>query len=237
MLPYEKDVIGVIDNAYRAGFTIPHYIFDKDQKLIEDSPEEFYYVPPLFIAKPKGVEFSYILFWTGEKFRGGYIAITNNYSGVQRGYRERNGGTIFAAHIKELRLCIRKLMGEEPCWVAYSFVLGENGRLYFWGTDSIDFYADPIEHLTGESMKGLTDMFMNPEKNKRPEGFVSFLPVFCRDKPTFLCTGDPKETVSKSWRILYEKLECLSHDFWFSVGIDSYARNAYAQLQTKKVLG
>lgn len=237
MIPFETDVISVIDNAYRAGFFMPKYYFEKDAKVLEGSSDEIYYVDPLYIVKPKGIEFTYIMFWNGFKLCAGYISINNNYTGLQRGGRGFNGGTLFAAKIQYMNVSYKKLSGGEPMWLAHSFVLTDKGKMFYFGTDDIDKYIEPIEKLTGKDFVELTDLYLAKEKTRKPEGFVSFIPVLNhKNLEEFIYTGDVQTSVTKSWNTMYEKLECLRINMHFLPGVDSYIRKAYAQMQTARVL-
>ena len=151
MLPFDDNVIKVIANAYEAGFNIPVKYFEKDyDKVPEDA--EVYHNNPLYIIKPQGTEFTYIMYWTGKKMKGGFISINNNYSGVQRGSWSRNGETLFAGHIYELkRSCKRLIDISEPQWICESFVMDNNGKIFYWGKDSIEHYSEQINKLTGHT--------------------------------------------------------------------------------------
>lgn len=238
MIPYEDDIISVIDTAYKAGFFVPKYFFEKDKELVKNSQDEIYHVDPLYIAKPKGVEFSYVAFYNGDKLRGGYLSINNNYSGLQRGMRSRGGGTMFSADIRDVRVGFKKMTKEEPQWMAHSFVMDEKGKIVYFGNDSHEYYIEQIEKLAGKRFDELTDIFLAGEKMKRPQGFVSFLPVVNSEYVDgyFTCVGDVQQTVTKSWNTLYDKLDCLDKKLWYLPSVDSYIRKAYATMQTLKVL-
>ena len=102
MLPFDDNIIKVISEAYEVGFNIPPKYLPSDVDKIPEG-REVYVNKPLSIVRPDGVEFTYILFWNGRKFKGGYVSINNNYSGVQRGSFERNGETLFASHVYGLK--------------------------------------------------------------------------------------------------------------------------------------
>ena len=93
MLPYDDDIVNVVDDAFKNTYTIPKFYFERNYEQVRESlsEEEVFYNPPMYFVKPRGsIEFSYIVFWTGKKFLGGYVSLNNNYSGVQRGRMDRN---------------------------------------------------------------------------------------------------------------------------------------------------
>ena len=234
MLPFEGDVINVIDDAFKAGFNIPKYYFEKD---FNDSIDgEVYFCDPMYMLKPQGIEFSYVLFWTGSRFKGGFVSMNNNYIGLQRGARSRNGSTLFAQHVPELKRCYRRYCGSEPAWIVHSFVLGDNGKIYYWGLDDIDVYVEQIEKITDMPFDDLVSLYLSEDNTKKPKGFVSSLAIFTRDGEMFTCCGDVADTITKSWNVLYEKADCLKKDLWWVPNIESYMRTAYAKLNVMEKL-
>lgn len=237
MLPYEEDIINVIDNAFKSGFNIPKYYFEKDYDNVKDSIEgEIYFCDPMYFVKPKGIEFSYILFWNGHRFKGGYVAINNNYIGLQRGPRSRNGSTLFASHILDLKKCFKRYTGSEPTWICHSFIMDEKGKIFYWGTDSVDNYVEQIETLTGEGIAELEEFYINDGNTVKPKGFVSSIVVYDADSDAFICCGDLADSITKSWNLLYEKADTLKKNFWFITGVESYVRMAFAKLNVAEKL-
>lgn len=234
MFPYEDDIIGVVDNAYRAGFNLPKYYFLDDTE-IDSIDVESYVCKPLLITKPAGVEFSYILYWNGRKFKGGYISINNNYTGVQRGSRVApNGSMLFASHVPELHRCYKRMITGEQTWLAHSFIFNEAlNKIMYYGTDDVDFYRESIENLTGENFDDLTEAYSKDENRRKPVGFVPSLHVYEREAFKFINVGDRCDTVSRAWKMIYEKCDLLRKDHWFIPNIDSYMRTGYAILKTK----
>lgn len=235
MIPFDENIIGVIDNAYMAGFNIPQYFFQREYDSIKDSlvGKEVYFNNPMIFIKPQGVEFSYILFWNGEKFKGGYVSINNSYSGVQRGVFERNGETLFAAHVPEIRKCYKKVIGDTPMWIAKSFVLSTDGKIYYWGEDYPDYYKEQIEVLTEKPLEELLEGFLNGENFHKPKGYVASLTV--KNKaPLFTYIQPPAQSISKAWKLLYEALGNMPPDQYFALGIDNYMRLGYAQMMMHK---
>lgn len=234
MFPYEDDIIGVVDNAYRAGFSLPKYYFI-DDKAVESLNGEVYVCNPLIITRPQGVEFTYILYWNGKRFKGGYIAINNNYTGVQRGARvSPNGSMLFASHVPELRRCYKKMVSTEPMWLAHTFIFDESiNKIVYYGTDDVEFYKESIENLTDENFEELTEAYGKDENRRKPVGFVPSIFVYENNSFKFINVGDRCDTVSKAWKMMYEKCELLRKDHWFLPSVDSYMRTGYAILKSK----
>lgn len=234
MIPFDDNIVDIIDKAYRAGYNIPKYFFQREYDNIKDTLEgkEVYYNSPMIFIKPSGIEFTYILYWNGKRFRGGYISINNNYAGVQRGQFDRNGETIFASHIPELKRLYKKI-ADEPMWIAKAFIMSPEGRIYYWGEDYITHYVPQIEILTGFKMDELLISFHEERDNRRPYCFVASVVV--RNKnPMYLYSGQPERSVSKAWKSCYSSLETLPIDRYFTLNLDSYMRHAYAQLNIHK---
>lgn len=235
MLPFDDNVIKVISDAYEAGFNIPVKYFEKDyNKVPEDA--EAYCNNPLYIIKPQGTEFTYIMYWTGKKMKGGFISINNNYSGVQRGAWSRNGETLFAGHIYELKRCCKRLIDlEKPQWICESFVMDETGKIFYWGKDSIEYYSEPLSKLTGHTIVELEEIYTN-QKSKKPEGFVASLLVIKDGAPLYVYTAEPDESISKAWKGLYASLCMTNKAYSYSNGVDVYMRTGFAKLNIHRKL-
>jgi len=236
MIPFDDNIVDIIDKAYRVGYNIPKYFFQREYDTIKDTlvNKEVYYNSPMIFLKPAGIEFSYLLYWNGHKFRGGYISINNNYAGVQRGQFERNGETLFASHIPDIKRIYKKITEQEiPQWICKSFILSPEGRIYYWGEDYIVHYKTQIEALTGVTMEDLHKSFHEERDNRRPDCFVASVVV--RNKvPLYLYSGQPERSVSKAWKSCYSTLGTLPNDKYFTLNLDSYMRHAYAQLNIHK---
>lgn len=230
MIPFDDNIVEIIDKAYRTGYNIPKYFFQREYDNIKDNlvGKDVYFNPPMIFLKPVGIEFTYILYWTGEKFRAGYISINNNYAGVQRGPYDRNGETLFAAHVPEIKRLYKKI-AVNPGWIAKSFVLSPEGRIYYWGEDYIPHYYPQIEMLTQSGIEDLEQAFISERDGRKPEGFVASTVV--RSKaPHYLYSELPANSVSKAWKNCYSNLDNIGPDMYFTLGLDSYMRHAYAQL-------
>lgn len=235
MLPFDDNVIKVISEAYEAGFNIPVKFFEKDRDKITEDMEVFTN-NPLYIVKPQGTEFTYIMYWTGKKMKGGFISLNNNYSGVQRGTWIRNGETLFAGHIYELKRCCKRLINlEEPQWICESFVMDESGKIFYWGKDSIEYYAEQLGRLTGHTIVELEDIYSN-QKSKKPEGFVASLLVMNNNIPAYIYVDEPDESISKAWKGLYASLCGINKSYSYTNGVDTYMRTAFAKLNIHRKL-
>ena len=231
MLPFDNNIISVIDEAYKAGFNIPQKFFKDNPQQIDVENREVFQNYPLFIIKPEGIEFSYLLFWSGNKFYGGYVSINNNYTSVQRGTSSRNGETLFAGHVQDVRKCYKKIITDKPTWIARSFVLGNDGVIYYWGLDNIEHYAEQIYALTGFKLDEITDKFLKKEKTYKPEGFISSIMIKSDGVNRYIqTTRSPHKSISKSWADLYGVCDKLDKEFEFTKGIDSYIRKGFSLL-------
>lgn len=233
MIPFDDNIVEIIDKAYKVGFNIPKYYFQREYDNIKDTiqDKEVYFNSPMIFLKPKGIEFSYILYWNGNKFRGGFISINNNYAGVQRGPFDRNGETLFAAHITEIKRIYKK--NAEVGWIAKAFILSPEGRIYYWGEDNVQHYKTQIEILTVTAFDDLEKSFIEERDSRRPEGFVASTIV--RNKnPLYLYSELPARSVSKAWKNCYSNLDNLGIDVYYTLGLDDYMRLAFAQLNIHK---
>ena len=233
MLPFDNNIISVIDEAYRVGFNVPEKFFKDNITEVDTEGKEIYYNSPMYVVKPKGVEFSYIVYWTGKRFLGGYVSINNNYSSVQRGRLCNNGFTLFAAHVPEVRRCFKKLAGNIAGWICRSFILDDEGTIFSWGKDYIENYGDMIKSLTGDDVTVLQEKFDSGEKTYKPEGFVSAM-IVKNPEADFQIVSKRKDTISKAWRDLYADAELLPVTNDFTFGMESYMRMGYAKLKAFK---
>ena len=240
MLQYDEDIINVVDSAYRAGFYIPQYFFQKDLDKVKEKAmtDEVVHNDPMYFVKPKGIEFSYIIYWTGAKFRGGYVTINNNYTGVQRGGFDRNGQTLFASHVDDVRQYYKKFTElDKPKWIAHSFVLSDDNRIYYWGLDDVSHYADMIGAYTNNSLEDLVTMFDAGEKMEKPKGFISSLQIYDENfKKDYLHISEVKDSVSATWKNIYLMAGMLRKNFQFTLDMDAYIRKGYATLKKNKIL-
>jgi hypothetical protein len=234
MLPFDDNIIQVVDEAYRVGFNLPEKFFKGNPQNLNLESKEVYENYPLNIIKPEGIEFSYIIFWDGRRFLGGYISINNNYTGVQRGEFSRNGSTLFAGHVPEIKKSYKKLLKEEPMWIARAFILGVDNRIYYWGIDSVIEYSSSIYALTGDRLDDITSKFINKEKTFKPEGFTASILVKAKDVTpdthTYNTMGKACDSISKAWKGLYNEVSGFTKEFEFTLGLEPYMRKAYSLL-------
>ena len=234
MLPYDDDIVNVVDDAFKNTYTIPKFYFERNYEQVRESlsEEEVFYNPPMYFVKPRGsIEFSYIVFWTGKKFLGGYVSLNNNYSGVQRGRMDRNGETIFAGHIKPIRTIFKRYLDDKPRWICEAFLLTEDNKILYWGKDSVEHYEEQIYKLTGYTPEELKEKFLSGEKTFKPKGFLASIMIYGLDfERQFIYSGDVKETLSQTWRQMYDDASTFAKDRQFTVGIDAYMRKAYSMI-------
>jgi len=236
MLPFESSIIDVINEGYEAGFNLPEKFLPHQTEDIPPNSELFIN-DPLTIVKPVGFEFTYMVFWDGRKFRGGYISINNNYSGVQRGMFARNGETLFAGHVITLRKRFKNICKKDnPRWVCKAFILSESGKIFYWGNDIIDYYSEQLKVLTGSNVAELEDKFLSGEKTFKPAGFVSSILIKSVGTAKFIHTGNVSESISKSWHSCYGEAEKLDKGFYYTLGVDNYIRKAYRKMMEKNII-
>jgi len=229
-----EDAIQQISIAFEAGMNVPKTYFSRAEA--EESGNKVVYINPLWITKPEGIEFTYIVYWTGTKFRGGYISINNNYSGVQRGRFDRNGETLIVSHIHELRKCYKKILPEYG-WIAYSFIMDDKNKIFFWGKDNIEHFYNPIENLTGLAIEDLETIFLNDEKMSKPHGFVASAMVYDENfNKLYIHTSKVKDTITQAWKSFYIDMEDVDEKCNFTIGLDNYMRKAYAILMSSNKL-
>jgi len=185
MIEKIKDIITATEVAIKSGFNIPAYSFD--------IPDKLYAIPAygeivrngrMFFKKPEGYDISYILFWTGKHFHGGYVAINSTYAFIDRGTKAERGFVLFADHIPELKKKVKRLLVEagiadkEGFFIVGDFVLQEDGTFIYWGIDfDIDKYIKAIELLTGYSINDIAEAFLEQSslRIKKPAGFTGSL--------------------------------------------------------------
>ena len=114
--------------------------------------------------------------------------------------------------------------------------MDEKGKIFYWGTDSVDNYVEQIETLTGEGIAELEEFYINDGNTVKPKGFVSSIVVYDADSDAFVCCGDLADSITKSWNLLYEKADTLKKNFWFITGVESYVRMAFAKLNVAEKL-
>lgn len=229
-----EDVIGTISMAYEAGMNVPKTYFSLHEA--QESGNKYIQAGPIWIAKPDGIEFTYIVYWTGRKFRAGYISINNNYSGVQRGRFDRNGETLFISHVSEIRKWYKKILPEHG-WMAYSFIMDEDRKIFFWGKDNFEHYYNPIEKITGINPEELELAFMREEKLHKPQGFVASAMVYDEDfAKLYIHTSSVQDRVTKAWRNFYMDMEDVDKSCNLTIGLDNYMRKAYAVLMSSNKL-
>lgn len=236
MLQHDEDIITVVDNAFKAGFYMPKYYFQKDIDEVNKVKNccEIIYNHPMFFVKPKGIEFSYIIYWNGSRFKGGFVSINNNYTGLQRGGFDRNGETLFASHIREIKMCYKKFTENDiPKWIVHSFILTEEGKILYWGLDNIEHYKEIISNYTGELFEDLVELYLSSDKRNRPEGFISSLMIYDSvGKKSYIHTGIVHMTISSAWKDIYNKINDLRKEFNYTLCLDTYARKGYAMLKS-----
>jgi len=237
MLQHDENIITVVDNAFKAGFYIPKYTFHSVSRggEVEDKKleGEVYHNYPMYFSKPEGIEFTYIIFWNGHRFCGGFISINNTYKGVQRGGFDRNGETLFASHIHEIKMGYKKFTKkDEPRWIAHSFVITEEGKIFYWGLDNVEHYKDLISNIVGENFEDLVEIYLRDERTRRPQGFISSLMIYDdKDNKTVIENGEVQPSISASWKDLYDKVDKLPKNLTFTLCLDNYIRKGYAILK------
>jgi len=228
MLLHDDKIIATLTTAFESGMNVPKTFFREED--IEGLPN-IHKAGPIWVQKPDGIEFAYMIYWSGRKFRGGYVSLNNNYSGVQRGRFERNGETLLCAHIPELKRAYKKLLPESG-WIIFNFIMSDEGKIYFWGRDNIEHYKTPIEIMTGIMFEDLEEVFRTDGKLKKPEGYVASAMIFDRDNnPMYIETSYPAYTITKVWQNFYDNLRDLDKTYNFTIGLEQYMRKAYAMLQ------
>lgn len=234
MLPFDDKIVDVIDDAFKHGFSVPKYAFESNlEELLEISgdSDEVFFNHPMYFLKPDSIEFSYIIFWDGKKFHGGYISINNNYAGVQRGGLERNGETLFAGHVKRIRTCYKKVAKDKPMWLCSAFLLDNERRILYWGHDEVSHYEEAIMKLTGHSLDELEEKFKSGEKTYKPNGFVPSILLYRGGfEKLYIKTGEAGTSISSVWRNFYKDLSSTPRDILYMQGMTDYMRKAYAML-------
>ena len=228
MLLQDDNIISTMQMAYESGMNVPVSFFNEDKAKEAGAVKT---KGPIWIKKPEGIEFSYMIFWTGRKFRGGYVSLNNNYSGVQRGRFDRNGETLFCSHIPEIKKCYKKILPEKSGWIVFSFIMSENGRIYFWGRDNIEHYITPIEMITQVTFEHLEEIFLHDDKLAKPEGYVASAMVYDQNySPLYIHTALPDLSITKAWKNFYVDMEDIDKTYNFTIGLENYMRKAYAIL-------
>lgn len=239
---FDLDVVSMLNSAYQAGYNVPMYIFQNKFPEFEEDlrEEEVLDAGMVKLIKPKGVDLTYSIYWTGRKFRGGYVSINNRYSGVNRGYPvKENGKTMFAAHLPDIKSKLkRQIEGKKAQWCCVDVILGADGKLYFWKPGRIEEEFSLILSLYGEdpteeNFQKLTDNFTNTDiKTYKPEGFMCSLPYSSEERTqTYLYVHHNAEpTVSAVWKKTYEKMELLKKQCMFQYGMDRYMTRCYGIL-------
>ena len=230
MLLHDDSIVSTLTKAFESGMNVPKTFFKEEDTA---GLENIHRKSPLWIQKPDGIEFTYMIYWTGKKFRGGYVSINNNYQGVQRGKFQRNGETLFCSHIPEIKRCYKKILPEKG-WIAYSFIMDENGKIFFWGRDNIEHYKLSIEYITGVMFDELEDLFDTDGKLRKPIGYVASTMIFDEsNKPSYIESSFVDISITKVWKNFYDKINSeVPKQFNFTIGLEQYMRRAYALLQT-----
>lgn len=181
MLDRIADVITATEIAIKSGFNIPPYAFNSPEKLYGVKGNEIIQNGRMYFKKPDGYDLSYILFWTGKHFHGGYISLNSNYAFLDRGFSAERGFVLFASHLPEIKKKVKRLLREagiaekEGFFIRIDLVLQEDGTLVYWGADyDINKYIEAIELLTEYSIDTIASAFMeqNDIRIKKPEGYV-----------------------------------------------------------------
>jgi hypothetical protein len=226
MKQHRQNIVEVITSAYETGMAVPQYYFQRHYEEMKDAidDQEIVAVPPMWFIKPKGIEFNYTLYWTGRKFKGGYVTLLNNYLGINRGPEVSNGATMFAAHVLKFKKAAKKLVDEEPLWLSINGILTDNG-VVFWGYSEVD--RGLVEQLVGDTLEGISEKFINNEKTLFPEGFVVRLNVF--NAESLVITEGPEKSITAAWKAVYQKASMLKKHCWYTEALDNYMRKAYSK--------
>lgn len=230
MRQHKKNIVEVITSAYETGMAVPQYYFQRHYEEMREAidDQEIVAVPPMWFIKPKGVEFNYTVYWTGRKFRGGYVTLVNNYAGIGRGPEMKgNGCTMFASHVQKFKKAAKKLVDTEPYWISIDGILTDSG-VVFWGYGEVD--TELIEKLTGEEFDNLQAKFDSEEKTSFPEGFVARCLVMGGD--TIRVSEGPEKSITAVWKKVYQSASMLKKKFWYTEALDNMMRKGYSQFMS-----
>ena len=223
--------------AKEAGIRFPEH-FKKGKSV--DPEDDLYDAGIYYFRRPeKSFEMSYLTYWNGARFRGGYIIYENNYSMPGKGRSiYHNGITVFAEDTKEIRNIVKKARqfheGDEMFtlpkgWVKFNFLLYSD-QLHYWGIE-LHQYLDPymqdcISKLMDMPYDDLLSLFDSYEKNKKPElKYVAALPVFVDDAIIYIDVCG--ENVSQAWKLLYKEVAEIPKIFHAYLNIDEYHRSCH----------
>jgi hypothetical protein len=209
-----------------------------------DADLEMYDAGIYYFKKPKdSFDVSYLTYWNGKKFRGGYIIYENNYSMPGKGVElPENGITLYPDDTKEIRNILKKARqyndsedspGLIKGWYKFNFALYSD-ELHFWGIETLDIFSisgqemSCIECIMDKPYLEIIDLFDSEEKNRKPkEKYVASLPGFCKNLNINEYDGhviSHGDTVSQAWKRLYRKIENEDSIYHFYLNIDEYHR-------------
>ena len=212
------DIITATEVAIKSGFNIPAYSFNSPDKLYSLPYEgEIVQNGRMFFKKPEGYDISYILFWTGKHFHGGYVVINSNYAFIDRGIDAERGFVLFADHIPEIKKKMKRLLKEagiadkEGFFIIGDFILQEDGTLTYWGIDfNIDKYVEAIEILTGYSIDDIVNAFLEQSdlKIKKPKGFTGAIVYddMTEEELKMKTMYDSGTSITQTFEKIYSKL-------------------------------
>jgi hypothetical protein len=236
------DIITATEVAIKSGFEIPPYAFNTPEKLHGVKGNEIIQNGRMFFKKPDGYDISYILFWTGKHFHGGYVSINSNYAFLDRGDEAEIGFVLFAEHLPEIKKKMKRLLKEagimdkEGFFIRGDFVLQEDGTLFYWGIDfDINKYIGAIEVLTGHDIDTIAGAFMEQSdlRIKKPSGFAGAMAYSEDEEIKMMYEVSP--SITKAFENMYSKL---SHNrrCMFLYGYERIFRRAYHILKKQNKL-
>ena len=195
-----------------------------------------------FLKRDDALDISYLAYWNGHTFKGGYICYRNHYTMAGHGLESvDNGVTIYADDTKEIRNYLKRFkqyshnddnnFKPDPSWIMFNFILYDN-QLHFWGVEFITSlylnFSIPIEIITGIEIDELEAKYLADEKFRKPQiKYIAVLPLIGDGVQDLIIeSGD---TVSAAWKKIYKtELEKNHHIF---LGIDEYHRTCHYEFK------
>ena len=191
-----------------------------------------------FLKRDDSFNVSYLAYWNGKTFRGGYICYRNHYTMAGSGIESvDNGVTIYPDDTREIRGYLKRFkqyandpdnnFNPDPSWYMFNFSLYDD-LLHFWGIDSnenIDLrYSAAIEIIMGSDFDSVMELFNSEQKNRKPAvKYIAVLPVFTDSSVDMIV--EEGDTISRAWKNIYEtNLKKNEHIF---LGINDYHRRCH----------
>lgn len=228
MRQHKGSIVEVITTAYEIGLNVPQYYFQRHYEEMKEVLEghEMVVVSPMYFIKPSGVEFNYTVFWTGSKFRGGYVTIDNNYTGVGKGQDLKGSArTMVALHVPEIKRALKRaVQADNPVWLSIDLIY-DGEKIYFWGYGDLD--VEMVSKLTGIDIEELSEKFVAGDKVTKPEGFVAKGMVM---PDGFFMVSEVEKSVTAAWKDFYHRASMLKKTLWYNEGLDGFMRKGYSKL-------